>query len=213
MARFGTNISLDDQTRVLDVGGYPWAWNGFRTSSKITILNVHSVDYPPQPGDVLFEYVVGDGTRLDYPDGAFDVVFSNSVIEHLGTIENQEAFARECRRVGRNLWIQTPARSFFIEPHLLTPFIHFLPRSWQQLLLRNFTVWGLITRPSANQVSDWMAEVRLLDRAEFSSLFPDCEILAERFLGMTKSYIALRRTERPPVARQMVEASDDRALP
>ena len=114
------------------------------------------------------------------------------MIEHLGTLENQETFARECRRVGRRLWVQTPARSFFIEPHLLTPFIHYLPAGLQRRLIRNFSVWGLLTRPTARQLQDFMTEVRLLNRREMQGLFPDCQIVSEKIAGLVKSYIAVR---------------------
>jgi Methyltransferase domain len=129
---------------------------------------------------------------LPFADRAFDVVFSNSVIEHVSTWERQMQFAAGARRVGRKLWVQTPAYEFFIEPHLMTPFIHWLPVRWQRRLLRNFTPWGWLTRPPTPTVDAFIAEVRLLTRSEMRKLFPECEILEEKFLGMTKSYIAVR---------------------
>ena len=163
-----------------------------RCESHVTLLNL---DTPPisakQP--VNFRFVQGNGTDLKYSEGEFDICFSNSVIEHVGTFEQQRKFARELRRVGKKLWVQTPAKSFFLEPHLLTPFIHFLPRKLQRKLLRYFTVWGLMTRPSPNQVDGFLTEVRLLNFKEMKDLFPDCEIQRERFLGLTKSYVAVRR--------------------
>jgi len=136
--------------------------------------------------------VLGDGCALPFADKSFDVLFSNSVIEHVGTWERQQAFAREARRVGRRLWVQTPAREFFIEPHLIAPVIHWLPHSWQRRLIRNFTVRGWLERPGPRDVEEFLAEVRLLTFAEMQSLFPDCTIMRERFLGLTKSYIAVR---------------------
>lgn len=44
------------------------------------------------------------------PRACFDLVYSNSVIEHLGTWEKQQAFAAEARRVGRGYWIPTPGQ-------------------------------------------------------------------------------------------------------
>ena len=111
----------------------------------------------------------------------------------MGNYARQQAFASEARRVGRALWIQTPAREFFIEPHLLTPFIHFLPRSLQARLLRHCTVWGLMTKPTPDQVTGFLDEVRLLSYREMRELFPDCEIHREKFLWFTKSYVAVRR--------------------
>ena len=74
----------------------------------------------------------------------------------------------------------------------MTPFLHWLPVRWQRRLIRNFTMWGWLTRPSASDVETFLAEVRLLTRSEMVQLYPDCEILEEKFLGMTKSYIAVR---------------------
>ena len=71
--------------------------------------------------------------------------------------------------------------------------IHFFPKNIQRKLLRNFTVWGLITRPSKERVEEFLAEIRLLSGDELEDLFPDCEIRREKFLGFTKAFIVLRR--------------------
>jgi len=193
MSRFREALTPTAETSVLDIGGYPGNWRESGVRSPVTILNVHPVTYTPLSDDPPMSTLVGDGCALDFPDGSFDIVFSNSVIEHVGTWERQQAFARQCRRVGHSLWVQTPARSFFMEPHLLTPFIHYLPKPLQRRLIRNFSVHGLLARPTPGQVEEFLAEVRLLSLAEMRALFPDCEILREKFLGLTKSYIAVRQ--------------------
>jgi len=180
------------ETTILDVGGCPWNWVDCAVNAQITISNVHPVDIPPHLINRGMSSAIGDGCNLEYKDKAFDIVFSNSVIEHVGTWHRQIAFAAEVSRVGKALWIQTPARSFFIEPHLLTPFIHYLPTSVQKRLLRHFTVWGLMTKPTAEQIESFFNETRLLTSLEMNRLFPDCEILRERFIGLTKSFIAIR---------------------
>jgi hypothetical protein len=180
-----------EQTKILDIGGTPMNWLLINCQCRITLLNLQNpenmVSLPRN-----FSRVVGDGTRLDYSDQEFDICFSNSVIEHLGTFENQMLFAKEACRVGRQIWVQTPASSFFFEPHLLTPFIHYFPKKIQEKLLCKFTLWGLITRPSQKKVKNFLAEVRLLTYDEMVQLFPDCEIRIERFLGFAKAYIAVR---------------------
>lgn len=122
--------------------------------------------------------VLSDGTALDYHNALFDICFSNSVNEHIGSLENQTRFAAEIQRVGRQKWIKTPGKSFFFEPRLLISFIHFLPRKTQKKWLRNCSIWGLFVRPSD------------VKNEEF---FPGCQIQNGRFLGMTKSYIAIRK--------------------
>ena len=94
--------------------------------------------------------------------------------------------------MGRKLWIQTPAREFFIEPHYLAPFVHWLPIACQRRLIRNFTLRGWLERPSQQTVEAMLADLRLLRRSEFAILFPECHLRVERFLGLPKSYIAVR---------------------
>jgi hypothetical protein len=174
---------------ILDVGGFPADWPPERCSAKLTILNLRFHDYDYKGPHKLIK---GDGCDLKFPDRCFDISYSNSVIEHLYNFENQEKFAAEIRRVGRGVWVQTPARWFIVEPHLITPVIHYLPKSWQRRLLRYFTIWGIMTKPNKAEVEEFLKEVRLLTLKEMKVLFPDCHILRERFLGMTKSYIAIR---------------------
>jgi len=173
---------------ILDVGGTSYAWRLIGYSGPVTILNL-SV---PEETTTGFEYVEGDGTRLAYSDRHFDTIFSNSVIEHLSTWEQQCRFASELRRVGQRLWVQTPARAFPIEPHYFAPFIHWLPAAWRRRVAR-WTPWGIMQRPTPERIAEMVAEIRLLGRREMKRLFPDCEIRTERFLGLPKSYIAVRR--------------------
>jgi hypothetical protein len=177
-------------SRILDVGGYPGFWSSMGCQGHITCLNLDAHPAPSLPSG--FTYVQGDARHLPYSDGEFDIVFSNSVIEHLGTIEDQSRFAAEIRRVGRGYWVQTPNRWFPVEPHLVAPFVHYWPKSVQKRLLRWFTIWGLVARPSREQVSAFLSEVRLLSEEEMRRLFPDATIHAERFLGLKKSFIAYK---------------------
>ena len=182
--------------RLLDVGGYPAFWQGFApVAHRVDCLNTHPVPWEaspevPQPISTL----VGDGCAMkEIADQSYDVVFSNSVIEHVGDQAKQRAFAEEVRRVGRKLWVQTPAYECPLEPHYLAPFVHYLPKTAQRLVLRWLTPWGWIARPTRAQVDEAVESIRLLTKREFASLFPDCQILTERTLFVIpKSYIAVR---------------------
>jgi SAM-dependent methyltransferase len=174
---------------ILDVGGTSEFWSDSDLGSNVTLLNVR----PPtgeSPDDL--SYVEGTATDLPFSDRSFDVVFSNSMIEHLGDRTNQRLFAREALRVGRRLWIQTPNRWFPVEPHVLTPVVHYLPLGAQRRILRNATVWGLLTRPDQATVDKLLDELCLLSAADLRMLFPGCRLIRERLLGMTKSLIAVR---------------------
>lgn len=185
-------FSPSESTRILDVGGTAYNWTFVNCPSDITLLNIKIPKSESQlPANIHYE--MGDGTNLRYGKGEFDICYSNSVIEHLFTFENQMKFAREVRRVGKQIWIQTPARGFFVEPHYITPFIHYFPKRIQRRLLRNFTLRGLVTRPKQEQIDGFLAEIRLINLAEMKELFPECEIYKEKFLFMTKAYIAIRK--------------------
>lgn len=190
MSKFINILNPKDTDRILDVGGTDFNWKLINYKGDVVLLNLHVLKNVDVPSN--FSFVVGDGTTLDYKDNEFDIVFSNSVIEHVGTYGQQRQFASEVRRVGKSVWLQTPAKSFFFEPHYITPFIHSLPKNWQKKLLRNFSIWGLITRPSQQYIDDFVEQTRLLGYDELKELFPDCEILKEKFLFMAKSYIAVR---------------------
>ena len=190
MYRFIEALRPTAETTLLDVGGTPYNWEQIGARFPITLLNTEHLETDGL-GD-HYALVQGSGGQLDFADRSFDIAFSNSVIEHVGPLDAQRAFAEELRRVGRQLWVQTPARGFFFEPHLLAPLIHFLPLSWRRRLVRNFSLWGWLTRPSQASVDRVLGGLHLLDYTTFSALFPDCEIRRERFLGFTKAFVAVR---------------------
>ena len=117
--------------------------------------------------------MIADARQMPFADGAFDVVFANSIIEHVGDQASRQTFAAEVRRVGKRYYVQTPNQWFPVEPHLWTPFIHYLPAPLQKRLLRNFTVWGWLVRPTQQGCEEFVDQVRLLTVRELKALFPD----------------------------------------
>ena len=188
------NPSLGDT--ILDVGGYPNFWEDF----KINGLRIICLNQDPAFKSLALldqksiSRIYGDGCNLSYGNQSFSVGFSNSVIEHVGDWANQKIFAREILRVGRKIWVQTPAYECPIEPHFLAPFFHWLPVAWRIRTGRWATLWGWLEKPSPQQVRDMVEEIRLLKKKEFKELFPDCEIITEKIFGiLPKSYIAVRK--------------------
>lgn len=119
--------NLPRPLKILDVGGTDIFWkkmNFKEKGVKVSLLNL--VKFPNINAN--FKSIVGDAINMShFKDQEFDVVFSNSVIEHLGSLENQREMAKEIRRVGKYYFVQTPNRFFFIEPHFLIPFFNLLP--------------------------------------------------------------------------------------
>src|SRR5260370_31026550 len=127
MAKLERLLGITASTRILDVGGTPANWALLGVRPQVTMLNLPRA---MESGDDGLPWVFADGLELPFRDKSFDVVFSNSVIEHVGDPWRQERFAREVARVGVRYFVQTPNRWFPVEHHLLTPLIHFLPRAW-----------------------------------------------------------------------------------
>lgn len=176
--------------RILDVGGTPGFWRvmGFeRAAESVTLLNLQQ---PPPEGAGAFRSVVGDARHMpEFRDQEFDVVFSNSVIEHVGTFADQQAMASEVRRVGRRYFVQTPNKYFPMEPHFLVPGFQFLPLPLRAGWLARRRVGWYPKAVSYEAALAEVAQVRLLSRSEFRQLFPEGRLCTERFFGLAKSFV------------------------
>jgi SAM-dependent methyltransferase len=196
MALLARTVGLTRDMRVLDVGGTVEIWRLAPVMPRLVLLNQSRARYEIGVAETV---VLGDGTSLPFADQSFDLVFSNSVIEHVGSRAEQAKFAVEIARVGKEYWVQTPNRYFPIEHHLWTPFIHWLPRRWQAAIAKRFSVWQLVTNYDAGQrafyVNHYLDSIRLLNASELRGLFPGALVVRERFLGWTKSLIILKVSE------------------
>jgi 2-polyprenyl-3-methyl-5-hydroxy-6-metoxy-1,4-benzoquinol methylase len=140
MELFLRAVAPTAETRVLDVGAgdtgfatepglaashnffeamYPWPE---RITAVSDVPLPHFAEEFPQ-----VETVTADGRELPFPDGAFDVAFSNAVVEHVGGREDQRRFVHELCRVARRVFVSTPNRWFPVETHTLVPLAHWLP--------------------------------------------------------------------------------------
>lgn len=191
MKTFVDAVGLKDSHNILDVGGRKRIWSYVDVEPKVTIANLNIEERVE--GRFTFRSV--DARELPFDDDSFDIAFSNSVIEHVGNREQQRQFADEVRRVARDYYVQTPNRWFFVEPHLICPFIHFLPRPWFRRLVPFFSVWYWLRRPSPQRVDEFISEINLLTEKDVREMFPDGKMLREKFLFFTKSFIVVRTTE------------------
>lgn len=190
MAMFIDRFGPTPDTRILDVGGTVAFWSSAEIRSQIVVLNTAVLATGEGSGNITYRQ--GDGTALGFQDGEFDIVFSNSVIEHLGTLQSQRQMAREIRRVGRAYWVQTPARGFPFDAHLLALFIHWLPRRMHRYLAP-VTPYALLSGASGAQARETVDELRFVSIREMRCLFPDAVLWRETVLGITKSFVAYRR--------------------
>src|SRR5580704_15833581 len=177
---------------VIDLGGTAEAW--LRAPVRPASLHVVNLEAQAAAGPSWIRSDQADACDLpsEILDARYDLVYSNSVIEHVGGHAQRVRFAEAVHRLADRHWVQTPYRYFPIEPHWLFPGFQFLPMSARaQISYR----WPLAHTRSAS-VDDGLAEamsVELLSRAEMSYYFPHAEIQVERLLGAVKSLIAVRR--------------------
>ena len=107
------------------------------------------------------DWVQADGKNLPFADFAFDLVFSNAVIEHVGDKSDQMLFIAEHSRVGKNWIFTTPNRLFPIESHTRVFFRH-MSRKW--------------TDPGVS---------RLLSKRDIKEILPPGAVIKGNFLSPT----------------------------
>jgi hypothetical protein len=179
------------QLRVLDLGGTGSWWASAPVQPRcVTVITLWDADQS-HPGVTMIE---GDALRADELIGGqeFDLVFSNSLIEHLGGHALRRRFAEVVSRLAPRFVVQTPYRYFPVEPHWMFPGFQFLPVRTRAYIAPRWPLGhthGWDARQAANEV---MA-TDLLSASEMREYFPDAEIVWERVAGLPKSMIAFRQ--------------------
>jgi hypothetical protein len=182
--QFRELMDLRADMRILDIGGSANTWMIAEDPLDITILNLPGHTYRMAAPPHRIAYVEGDGCSMpQFSPGDFDIVFSNSVIEHVGPRERQDAFAAEVRRLGERYWVQTPAKWFPLEPHCGMPFWWFYPESWRQWFIRRW-------REELPPWTEMVEGTRVIEKSDFATMFPNAHIMTERFWTIPKSYMA-----------------------
>jgi hypothetical protein len=169
---FMKTVRPGPETRVVDVGVGD---TGFGTEPGVAVThNFFEALYPwperitavsdvPLPNFARefpsIRCVMASGTDLPFDDDAFDVAFSNAVIEHVGGREEQRRFVEELCRVAPRVFLSTPNRWFPVETHTLLPLVHWLPRPAADRAMR------------ALGRENW-ERVELLGKTELLALFP-----------------------------------------
>lgn len=178
---------LSKPIEILDVGGTINFWensNLLSQKTSVTVLNI--VEQRPS---IKVKVVIGDACNLCFKDKSFDIVFSNSVLGHVGDWRQQKKMADEIRRVGCRYFVQTPNQDFFIDWRTLMPFFHWLSPTIQAWCLQRFSV-GLYRRTSSKDEAMILAtRIRNVTRKELQEFFPGGEIINERVLFFTKSFM------------------------
>src|SRR5688572_7168651 len=171
---------LNKPVTIVDIGGTVRFWTDENYQHKdvfITIINLR----PEESTYPNIKVLAGNACDLSmFEDKTFDIAFSNSLIEHLYSKENQIKMAREAMRIGKSFFIQTPNRYFPIEPHFKFPFFQFLPKALKIFLQTKTSLINGVTYDK-EYARNIVNEIRLLSKKDMHELFPKSNLLIERF--------------------------------
>lgn len=186
--------TVESPIKILDVGGTLdfWKKSGLIDSNQniqLTILNMNSLQIEPPQANI--RSVVGDARNMkEFGNNEFDVIFSNSVIEHVGNYRDQGLMAQEIIRISSRYFVQTPNLYFPIEPHFVFPFFQFLPRQVKFWLVTHFKLGWYNKVTDEREAWAIVDEIRLLSKSDFMGVFPHANIYQEKVFGLTKSFVA-----------------------
>jgi hypothetical protein len=193
---------------MLDAGGSSiyWIERGIAddTRFQISVLNLDDEEFRKRTPHPRVTEVIGDATKLteSFAPGSFDIVFSNSVIEHVGGIDKQRAMADGIRAVAQAYFVQTPNRAFPLEPHFVSPI--YLSPLCHPTMPQAIRVWAAGRTASGGDTKEEttaiLAAIRLMNKHELVSAFSDATLAPEKFYGLVKSWMAYRRRSRGALA-------------
>jgi len=178
------------ELRVLDLGGTASTWLHAPVRPREVVAVNHA---PAETADHgWLRVIAGDATALpvDVVGDGFDLVYSNSVIEHVGGHAARAAFADAVRRSAPRYWVQTPYRYFPVEPHWMCPGFQFLPTAAKVYVSQRWPT-GYHRAPPDKTLGAVLA-VELLDATTMRHHFPEASLVREKVAGLTKSLIAVR---------------------
>lgn len=188
--------------RVLDLGGTVESWQ----RAPVTPARVVVVNLEPQEPDSNrhIETLTADACELD-PSGLADecdLVYSNSLIEHVGGHVRRLQLADVVNRLAPRYWIQAPYRYFPVEPHWLAPGLQFLPLAARVRVVRRWPLGHGRPADLTAALRD-VTEVELPSKTEMRMCFPDAALLLDTVGPLTKSLICVRGSDHlPPVPRR-----------
>jgi hypothetical protein len=193
-ALIDTILGRHGRCRIIDIGGVESYWNianGQIDDPRIDIVLVNLHDEPVTKAN--FKSITADARDMhEFADMSFDLVHSNSVLEHVGGWGDMERFAVNVRRLAPTYFVQSPYFGFPIEPHFRSPMFHWLPEPVQYRLIMSRNTDHIKRAASVADAVRAVQSAKLLDRRQYTALFPDAEIKSERVFGLTKSLMATR---------------------
>lgn len=177
--------------KILDIGGSDYHWRNTELKNSkdfhITIVNKENQDIKDFTN---LSFIKLDVSRLNFfKDDEYELVYSNSLLEHISNFDEQKKLAGEIRRIGKKYFVQTPNYYFPVEPHFLFPFFQFLPERTKINLIKKYNLGWYEKQTNEIKAEELAKSIRLIKKEELKKLFPDGIIFEEKFLTLTKSFI------------------------
>lgn len=197
--------------RIVDLGGTVPFWRAFGLNPAhglhVTLINTHAHDttaasFKDDSGLIEDRNIDANDVTTEYLR-SFDLIFSNSFLEHLSSHKEQAALAEKICASGVSYFIQTPNKFSPVDPHFpspLAPFFAAYPKKLQAWMLSHSK---LGSGAKSRDVADAMDRLRFynpLGFADMRALFPGAQLLTERPAGVPMSVIASRACWKQGVA-------------
>jgi hypothetical protein len=176
---------------VIDLGGRAATWERSPVRPKsVLVVNLEEAT-AGLPAWLRAETADACNLPRHITSGSYDLVFSNSVLEHVGGHAQRLRFANAVHSLAPRYWVQTPNRYFPVEPHWLFPGLQFLPVTARAGIVRR---WPLGHTPLVTRADSVRAvmDVELIGGTEMRAYFSGSDLIRERIGGFVKSLIAVR---------------------
>jgi len=186
-------IAQKGAIKILDIGGEINYWKQIGWKSNLCTIYLLNLESPFGNEDLPgFVRITGNALELPFEEGEVDLIFSNSVIEHVGSYSNQALFAQEVKRVCKRYIIQTPSLWFPLEPHSLIPLFQFIPHAVRALLIMLFNINYFPKQQTYQKALAISNSTLMFTHQRFRKLFPEGAIYTETLLGIPKSYTVVK---------------------
>ena len=183
----GAEINPTDEHNLQLIDIYPWKNNVSAINISPKIISHIEEHYPE------VDAWIGDACALHWEDKYFDIVYSNAVIEHLGSFERQKKMANEIMRVGRSWFVTTPNRWFPFEFHMRLPLVTWIPCKGY-FCIGSIISYNHVKRKYTfgNKFGNKYDEgLRLMSYQEVKRCFPCSKVIKQRVTVMAETLIAI----------------------
>jgi hypothetical protein len=188
--------------RIIDLGGTVSMWERWgldkEAGLRIDLVNSFPIDVNGRdlvPATSNFRKVNADVASLRPDDyRQYDLVFSNSMLEHLTSRDLQRSVAQAILTSGRPFFIQVPNKHSLIDPHFahpLAPFFAAWPRSLQARALSLSALGSGSKASSVEHAERRLAYYNPISKRDLVELFSagSPTLAIERTLGVPISIV------------------------